>query len=639
MVLRPFARRPQSQRSRLLPLSMVLGTGVMAALLIITDSRASGADKETPGVSAVNATEAELETKIQKLISELGAAQYATRERAQSELKRLGLTAFDALYEAQNHEDIEISLRAQFLVRSLTVDWAHEDDPVEVKRILRGYGEKKENERKTLMDQLSRLADGVGVPALARLARFERSPVLSKQAALLIMGQSLPSDDEKRERLVRQIEKAMELSKRPAAKWLRTYSRTLKDPAAALEEWDRVVADEQRTLEEFPGATSERLVLELLRWQAEFLLKLDRRSEAEETMRRAAALVKGSRDQIIETVDWLMTHEAWALVDEIAARFQDMFQTDAVLMYRLAEAQLKRGQAERAEETARRAFSLPNENMMERYECAYRLHQSRGLIDWAEREYRYVLEQEPLVSATALRARQRLAEMLHDFERDMEAARVYQPLCDAMDRDQSVERSVMQAQFDPAGIRSRMHYLFAEHYRRHGDHARQRTSLEQALQHDPTEADALIAMYRAPGGDEAARQKIHRMIEEAAAKFREDLQQHRKNLERTIGNDVIRGRVEHLLAIYENQYAWLVSNTFGDFQEALRLSQESLRLRPNTGAYLDTLAHCYYAVGDLENAVKYQAQAVEQEPHSGQIARKLAFFQRELEASKKKPSK
>jgi Tfp pilus assembly protein PilF len=641
MTRRPSLRRIARRTLR----RAVLAAGLAAAaMLIIVDTRACGAEgagaaPETTPAAKAESAEQELDARIQSLIQQLGAAQYATRERAQAELRRLGLTAFDALYEAQKHDDIEISLRAQYLVRSLTVDWAHEDDPIEVKGILRNYGEKDIKQRRSLMDELRKLPDGAGVPALARLARFERSPELSKRAALLIMTQPLSELDERSEPLARRIDKTMELSKRPAAQWLRIFARTLREPGKSLEEWERIVAEEERALAEFPETTSRQLVLDLLRWHSEFLSQLGRKSEAEDAMRRAVSLVQGAREEIIETVDWLMANEAWGLVDELAARFGGMFEKDSLLMYRLAEAQLKRGQKDQAEQTALRAFQSQDDSITERVVLAHSLYQSRGLIEWAEREYRHILDQEPLVSITALNARQRLAEMLHDHLRDREAAEVYQPLVDALDKDPNLERSLEQANIEAGGLRSRMHFFYAEHHRQQGDHARQRERLSKALQHDPREADALIAMFHAPGGDEKSRAEDRRMVEEAAQQFRRGnttAASAARACRRERRHPRVRSR--YLLAMYNNQYAWLVSNTFGDFQEALRLSHESLKLRPNTGAYLDTLAHCYAAVGDLENAVKYQSLAVELEPHSGQIVRKLAEFEQEWEASKKKSS-
>ena len=54
--------------------------------------------------------------------------------------------------------------------------------------------------------------------------------------------------------------------------------------------------------------------------------------------------------------------------------------------------------------------------------------------------------------------------------------------------------------------------------------------------------------------------------------------------------------------------------------------------RCNVGGYLDTLAHCYYAKGDYENAVKYQTEAIKSEPHSQAISRQLEVFRKALAA-------
>jgi tetratricopeptide (TPR) repeat protein len=79
-----------------------------------------------------------------------------------------------------------------------------------------------------------------------------------------------------------------------------------------------------------------------------------------------------------------------------------------------------------------------------------------------------------------------------------------------------------------------------------------------------------------------------------------------------------------------NHWAWLISNTTGDYDKALRFSQKSLELRPDTASFLDTLGRCYFAVGDLENAIKYQRQAVELEPSTRILKRQLDEFEAAL---------
>jgi tetratricopeptide (TPR) repeat protein len=122
-------------------------------------------------------------------------------------------------------------------------------------------------------------------------------------------------------------------------------------------------------------------------------------------------------------------------------------------------------------------------------------------------------------------------------------------------------------------------------------------------------------------------------IDEAAAEFHAQIDGFRMTTERAGGEST---ELASELAVACNQYAWLVGNTYGDFDEAVKLaheavkiSQEVLDLRPSQGGFLDTLGRCYFAKDDLVNAVKYQSQAVKLNSGSGQIRRQLAFFVQE----------
>ena len=77
-----------------------------------------------------------------------------------------------------------------------------------------------------------------------------------------------------------------------------------------------------------------------------------------------------------------------------------------------------------------------------------------------------------------------------------------------------------------------------------------------------------------------------------------------------------------------NQWAWLVSNTEGDFAQAVKHSLHSLELSPNEPSYLDTLGRCYFSAGDVENAIKSQQKAVELAPQYQIMRRQLAEFEK-----------
>ena len=83
-----------------------------------------------------------------------------------------------------------------------------------------------------------------------------------------------------------------------------------------------------------------------------------------------------------------------------------------------------------------------------------------------------------------------------------------------------------------------------------------------------------------------------------------------------------------------NNLAWLLANTDTSLDEALRLSNKSLELQPDTAAYLDTLAEVHLRLGKPARAVELQKQAIELEPESLDLTERLKKFEA---AAKAKP--
>ena len=585
-----------------------------------------------PGAGAADppADEAAVEAKIAALIEQLGAEDFAVREKSQADLAQLGLAAFDALHTAQQHNDPEVALRARYLVRSMSVRWFQESDSPEVVVILKGYGELAEPERKNRMDRLASLPKGAGIPALCRLSRFETIESLSKYAALKILEQPLESDPEKQKQLREMITSVVGTSKRPTAVWMRLYAKTLADPAAALAEWDEATKAEAEVLEKNPDRTHRDIVRDLYRFQVQLLKDLKRDDEAIAVIRRTFDLLDGTTEQVTEVTDWLMERQAWPVVLELSQQWAKVFDENPLLLYRLAETHQKLQQPDKAEEIAVKALALKPENADEHLRTGYVLHEERGLVDWAEREYREVIKNTQLGSLVDFSARFRLSELLHDIGRELPAAEALQPACDLMAKDEGVRQTCSRLR-DPAGVISRMHYFFAMHLHEQGDAAKEREHLQTAIDSDPTDADVLIAMHRLPGADEAWKKMTAEKITAAATDFRTEVDGLKQLVDMTT-SEAQRDQFRKQLALACNQYAWLVGNTIGNYDDAVKLSHLSLEMQPDYAGYLDTLGRCYYAKGDLENAVKYQTEAVKLSPYSGQIRRQLDFFQKQRAA-------
>lgn len=567
----------------------------------------------------------EADATVTKLIEQLGANEFAAREAAQAELAKIGLEAFDALNDAQHHDDIEIALRARYVLRGLQVRWHRETDPADVIRILKDYGEQAEPERKSRMDRLATLTNREGIAALCRLARFETTEELSKHAALLVLQQPVITDEANRTAAAKEIAAAATRGKRAAALWLRIYAKTLQDAAATLPEWDAQVKAEHDLFTKFPERTSREVVRDLYRYEVTLLQELKRDQEAVAVMRRTLSLLEGTPDQLAELADWLLERQAWPVVQEVAERFPQAFAENAELLYRLAESQEKSRQVEAAKATAAKALAIKAENQDEHRRVA-RILQERGLFTWAEQEYRYVMKMSPPGSLLDLFARFSLSEMLHDQAQDLPAAEVLQGAVDVIKQDKQAAEQAERVR-EVGAWESRMNFFYALHYSEKKEAAKARQLLEAALKADPTDADVLIALYRLPDQSEADQTRTKEAIEKAAQLFRTQMNEHEAEAKQA-PNEQLQGFYNNQLATACNQFAWLVGNTIGDYDESLRCSLRSVELRPDAGGYYDTLGRCYYAKGDFDNAIKYQTQALKLDPHSGQMLRQLAIFQK-----------
>jgi len=213
----------------------------------------------------------------------------------------------------------------------------------------------------------------------------------------------------------------------------------------------------------------------------------------------------------------------------------------------------------------------------------------RGMFPWAKREYEGVIARGRPGKYITVKAQFELAEMLHDQADDLTAGQLLKAVVDIVGKDKPNDEEVNQLTL--AEVRARMHYFFASHYGEKGDLAQQRQHLDQAIEANPADIDALIGCYRLPNATAEYRDKTLDLIRKAADDLR---------------NEIAANPEESSLY---NQFAWLIGNTEGAYDEALKYSKTSLELSPENGGYYDTLARCCYAKKDYEKAVENQSRA------------------------------
>lgn len=574
--------------------------GALVALVLLAISSVLAADaKPSPD-------------QIEVLVRQLGDDDYFTRQRAKEALARIGIPAFDALAEAESSGDFEIASQAAYLMRLINVPWIEAHDSEAVKQRLEGYESADERRRWGAIAELLKLPDDEGLLAVCRVARFEKSQLLAKRAALAVIEQPAPAA-QAWPRRVRAIEAGIDRSPRPAAQWLRTHVAARDNLQAGVAGWTKAVELERRVLKSDPGRTSNIIVLSLLKQQASALRRIDRQSDALGVMEQMVDLPQNA-GELLNLVEWLAEQQAWTVIDMVAARHDDSFRDFPLLLYAHASAQRQQGKSDSAAQTVERARELNRGRPDRHLDLAEALNE-RGMFEWAEDEYRATIAEGDAGDALTLQAQMRLAEMLFDQAREHDAAVVLEESCRMLEKSAGpdLERRLLSRN------KARMHYFFACDAEKKGDRKLQVRHLLDALD-EPAEkeydVDVLIALYRVPDLDKPIRERTLRLVNEAADEYRMEIARSAED------------------ALPYNQLAWLISNTEGDYREALRCSEKSLQLRPDEPGFLDTLGRCHYAVGDLDNAVKSQARAVQLDPHKGVMRRQLEFF--EAERAKKK---
>lgn len=561
---------------------------------------------------------------MQKLIRELGSPRYSTRRTAASELRQIGAEAFDALHAATEDSDPEVAASASYLLRQIAVKWVQPDDSQAVRSALRQYGQEPENTRQARVEQLARIPNGGGLAALCRIARFDRSPIVSRKAALAIIQPKDPTDTRPTVDAAI-IDQQLGVSSRASAQWLRQFVAQQRDPAAAISGWKHLLDQEIGRTGKNGDTTNEIQIG--LQWNlADLYRQVGDEAAVTTAIDQMMSLAgEGSDDNIVFLLKWITHNKSWNVLDAFLDKNQSRLQAKRPL-YFAALARGEQGKPDIAEQLATSAAELPTHSDLEGLAAARELEE-RSKFDWAVREYRKSIDKQPgdALSTEPILARFSLSNLLHDYDRDKEAADVLEPLVKAVQGKSNMSDLYTRVREiylryvelpEPDKLPAKYHFYRACQYQAEKDYPRARSEYDLAIKINPSDADVLIAMYHLPEVDDAWRNSVRQRVRQMAEEFQQKIEQ------------------DPLDASNYNQWAWLISNTEGDFQQAVRYSHRSLELNSHgdsgSASFLDTLGRCYFATGDFENAIKYEKQALAKINYMQVMHRQLAEFEKAL---------
>jgi hypothetical protein len=572
--------------------------------------------------------------ELAALVARLGDDDYIQRESAAAQLNAIGPAAVDALLAAAEvSDDLEVALRARWLVDTITLNTPR--DTAEVAKLLERFNGKRIAERVQVMHRLLRVDDDAGIEPLARIVRLDRSSIGSRVAAALLAREWRP-DDPYWKGMCPRITAGLGGSSRPAAEFLRSLVAFSQADAAArgahldaagkaLAALARGGADEARADADAAGGETSGgladMTLQIFqRCRIQMLLAGGRRPEAvAEVARLVDACLDGSREKDPETVAaevadllvWSAERGVTEAVDAVSRARPELCDDQPLVGYAAAVCERARKAQPRAETLADTAFKNAHADFANRLQHAILLAKWGG-TEWADREYRSVLDDAQTPGAQFALAAIMYSEFLHDQEREAEAAGSLRRLFEEhVDRKGGDNQAILQQiGRDPRSVRSRMHYFESCAAALRGDAAGRRRAIEESLRSYPKDVDALIALHSLP--DSTAEQRTHAVARIHAAQSQID------------------GEIQAVPDDSNgyNEYAWLVANTLGDVQKAMRYSKLSLIKSFDNSSYLDTLAHCRAAAGDHAGAIRTQSLALRQEPHNRTIRRNLERFRK-----------
>ncbi|WP_149499932.1 hypothetical protein [Roseiconus lacunae] len=646
------ARRPDHSASVAIQLAFRRLAVSLMTLAALTPCIAGAAEPPKPQSN---------DQKIAELIEKLGSDSYATRVRARDQLKEYGLEAFDALYEAQYHNDSEVQTAARYLQQSLLVTWSQESDPKEVREILYEYGAQDSTDRLARIELLGRLPDRMGIEALARLARFDRLELLSRRAAMLVLKQAIPDQPVRRQILASQLESVIGDNSRDAITWLRAYIEDLRQGRYDPQRWEEVVATQRRKVDlGLNQDITAKSVLQLIKVIATRAILEDARDSAMQISIENLDLIAPSTIELAGQADWAITHGLYPVVIELYQRQRHAFSSNAELLYSAAQAYRDNGETDKGEQLATEAFqisplpdvkleslsedALPREDQDHsltdhqlediaflHYAVANRLRM-RGQYDWAEREHRSIIASCGVETNAGIRSRISLSSIFAEQLRHDDASDVLGVLVHRIERDAEYAKRLIRFDIGSHFVQSEYNFqqalelLAGDPIASEIEEAKQ--LLQLAYRQYSGNIDILIQMYRVKAPEDTEwTENVKRQLSQHIGSLHQTITQYESS-KRAMPDE----RFKAVLGDKYNEYAWLVSNTEGDFDRALQCSLRSLKFASEEeiekrAARLDTCARCYFATGQIDRAIETQKEALDLEQHSLAMQRQLAEFQ------------
>jgi tetratricopeptide (TPR) repeat protein len=412
--------------------------------------------------------------------------------------------------------------------------------------------------------------------------------------------------------------------------------------------WKDQIAGELQLLKIPSEDTSITIIDELCKAGCHLALRCGRKKDALELAQQLSAVPPSANDfmSIINRAIWAMDLGMPAIAtdllsdDEATGGKNAMARGDVLDMrisvrtspfwkYHLAESYLWQGKFEDANRIASEALKSPKTDPSAGGMYIQRSLQSRMMYEWAANEY---LDRSSYTDIGVFSLSMAYAQFLQDGQEFEKAFEELDKLVSKIDSDPVYADSVKQwlqryNDFEVDDIRASTLFNKGKSQRQRGEFDAAKASFREAYKLQAENVDALIELYEMDG-DEAYKKEVKAMLDDAIEKLLKDCKDHEAKMRSATSDVLITAKYD--LANAMNTYAWVLCNVNRDLDTALQMSLESNRLKEQSPEYTDTLARCYYAKGDFENAVYWQERCVSLSPGHRQLLLTLLEYRQAI---------
>lgn len=576
-------------------------------------------------------------------LQQLDSVYPAQRDWAWHQLRQRGLQAFESLWEAQKIAAPDPRARMESLLLDLEGAWIRQFKNPDVRILLNRLPDFPSAEQRIRLRLAAARLAPADVPELIWICRFDLDDSLARLAIECLLDRMSQLDSAESHALRGPILERCGSSQRTPIRLIRCLLQTPRIESDSLAACVQAELEQLNSDDRLAADASWDLLLAIDRF-----VRSSRSTDTGQERHLQQLILACPAERLTQLIEHVLVYgdrpDQMALDARLERECSDLGPREWLGRAELA---LSLGEVSRSQEFLARAIESVQASPTALLELGV-LAQQSGSEALATALFQNVLQLDSAAPEQKRQARMFLAELLNRGQSFQEAADCLAVLflnptessSAGGEGENSDRRTALQSGANSrsraksarasgptsAQLRGRWAFFNAEAARQAGDSPAQCAWICQGLLSDPQSSDLLIAGLRAGPPDSDLRRLVNRLTDRRCQELLDRIRGLEQRTQSTPRNDEAY-RWNQLLATELNRLAWLMACTRRSPRQAIELATQALSIDPENVHYLDTLARCQFAAGNVGLARKYARSALRLSPRSAYLQTNLQLYQ------------